>query len=108
MSTIPTTPGGRSSGQMSYPLTRMLETASQIITNATNSLAEHDSAWKKVEAYVQTFPGFMQGAVMTVLVPYANRLRASYQWQLDLATTLIDGVTTMEGADSDVANSFTP
>ena len=108
MYTIPTPPGGRSSGQMSYPLARMLETASQIITNANNSLTEHDSAWKKVEAYVQTFPGFMQGAVMAMLVPYANRLRASYQWQLDLATTLIDGVTSMEGADSDVANSFTP
>jgi len=86
----------------------MLETASQIITNATNSLAEHDSAWKKVEAYVQTFPGFMQGAVMAMLVPYANRLRASYQWQLDLATALIDGVTAMQGTDSNVASSFTP
>src|SRR5215471_15475976 len=108
MSTNPTPPASGSSGQMSYPFERMLEAASQLITNANNSLTEHDSAWKKVEAYVQTFPGFMQGAVMTVLVPYANRLRASYQWQLDLATTLIDGVTTMEGADSDVANSFTP
>lgn len=100
-------PDAGSSGQMSYPLGRMHEIASQIISNANASIAEHDAAWNKVQVYVQTFPGFMQGALMAVLSPYEHRLRASYEWQIAAANTLIQGANSMEQTDNVVSQSFT-
>jgi hypothetical protein len=86
----------------------MLETASQMITNANNALDRHTTTWAKVQAYVHTFPGFMQGPVLAVLTPYEHRLRASYQWQLDCAYTLIASVNNMQTTDDGVSTAFTP
>ncbi len=109
---MPYIPAGGStssgSGSMSYPSGRILETANKIITNAHASLEQHDAAWAQVQAYVQTFPGFMQGPVMAVLVPYERRLRASYQWRLDCANTLMNGSNQMQQTDATVARGFTP
>ncbi len=104
------TGGGSSSGssRMSYPSERILETANKMIANANTSVEQHNAAWAQVQAYVQTFPGFMQGPVRAVLAPYERRLRASYQWQLDCANTLINGSNQMQQTDARIAQGFTP
>ncbi len=45
---------------------------------------------------------------MNLLQPYAARLRAAYNWQTDLASSLFAAVNLMENTDSDVAQAFTP
>ena len=45
---------------------------------------------------------------MNLLQPYAARLRAAYDWQIRLATSLFAAVDLMERADGDVAQAFTP
>lgn len=92
--------------QMSYPTARITETANQMITNANHALSQHNAAWAQVQSYVQSFPGFMQGPLMAVLTPYERRIRASYQWQIDCANTLLSGVGQMQQTDINVSNTF--
>ena len=107
---MPFVPSGDNSssagGHMSYPSGRITETAQQMTTNANKALEQHNAAWAQVQAFVQTFPGFMQGPVMAVLNPYERRLRASYQWQLDCANTLTHGSQQMQHTDTAVARGF--
>jgi hypothetical protein len=91
---------------MSYPAGRILETANRMTTNAQSSLEQHNAAWAKIQAYVQSFPGFMQGPLLLVLTPYERRLRSSYQWQLDCAKTLTSGMDQMQQTDTAVSNTF--
>jgi hypothetical protein len=100
--------GGSSSGsgQMSYPIGRMNETAQKMITNANNALEQHNAAWAQIQTFVQSFPGFMQAPVMAVLNPYERRLRASYQWQIDCANALTNGSQQMQQTDHAVAHGF--
>lgn len=102
--------GGGSSGNgdvKQFPVGRMLETASQIIANANQSLAEHEQAWQRIQNYINSFPSFMQGPVRAVLEAYEKRLRDSYQWQIDSANALIAGAETAETTDTQLAQSFT-
>jgi hypothetical protein len=94
------------SAQMSYPAARITETANQMITNANHSLEQHNTAWAQIQSYVQSFPGFMQGPIMAVLTPYERRVRASYQWQLDCAHTLLSGLGHMQQTDTTASNNF--
>jgi len=104
---IPAGDGSSSgSGHMSYPSGRIIETAQQMTTNANKSFEQHNAAWAQIQAFVQTFPGFMQGPVMAVLAPYERRLRASYQWQLDCANTLTNGSQQMQQTDTAIARGF--
>ncbi len=95
-----------SSESMSYPSGRIIETANQMLTNAHNSLDQHNAAWAQVQGFIHSFPGFMQGPVMAVFAPYERRLRASYQWQLDCANALINGADQMQQTDAAVAQGF--
>ena len=104
------TPGGGSSGNSDikqFPVSRMLEAASQMIANANQSLAEHEQAWNRIQNYIATFPGFMQGPVRAVLEAYEKRVRASYQWQIDYATSLVTQAEAAQTTDTNIAQSFT-
>ena len=98
--------GGNSDAKQ-FPVGRMLETASQMMANANQSLAEHEQAWTRIQNYIDSFPGFMQGPVRAVLEAYEKRVRASYQWQIDCATSLAMQAEAAETTDTNIAQSFT-
>ncbi|MBA2285158.1 MAG: hypothetical protein H0W02_06735 [Ktedonobacteraceae bacterium] len=108
MPRIPSGDTSSGSGAIFYPLDRMREAAAKILVNAGEAQQSHNAAWAKVQSYVQSFPGFMQGPIMTVLSRYDARLRASYQWQLDFANTLFDAADAMDTTDNNIADSFNP
>ncbi|MDQ2714514.1 MAG: hypothetical protein M3Z08_06380 [Chloroflexota bacterium] len=89
-----------------FPASKMRTTAGNMTTNANNALAEHERSWARIQAYINRFPGFMQGPVRAVLEAYEKRLRASYQWQLDCANALIQGAEATETTDTQMAQSF--
>ncbi len=100
---------GSSSGneEMSYPIDLLREVAAKILANASLGLDEHTTAWQKTQSYVDANPA-LRPFMDAVLVQHEQHLRASYQWQLDLASALFAAIDTVEGADNDVAQSFRP
>lgn len=97
---------GPSSQTINYPVDRMRETAGNILSNANNSLAQHETVWANVQRYIESFPGFMQGPVRTLFSIYEARLRQSYEWQMDFAKTLADSADMVETTETGIANSF--
>jgi hypothetical protein len=78
------------------------------MVDAGTAMMEHDAKWARIQSFIASFPGFMQGTIMGVLSPYAQRLRDSYQWQIDFANTLLDAANMADTTNQDVANSFKP
>jgi hypothetical protein len=97
---------GSSNTSINYPIPKMRQTAGNIMSNANNSLAQHETAWSKLQQYIGRFPGFMQEPIRAVLSAYENRLRASYQWQIDYAQALSTSADTMDDADTSISDSF--
>ncbi len=89
-----------------YPITTMRATAQQIRTNATNSLCNHEQTWQRLQNCLAPLPGFIQAAFNIVLNTHNQRLRASFQWQIDLATRLEESANAMEKVDQSRAQSF--
>jgi len=96
-----------SSGVKQFPVARMLTTAGNMVANANTSLAQHEQAWTRIQNYINTFPGFMQGPVRAVLGAYEKRLRDSYQWQIDCANALVAGAEAAGATDTQIAQLFT-
>jgi len=107
---MPHVPSNSSSGEsIVYPIEHMRQTAAKILAKASYAQEQHDTIWGQIQSYVlNAFEPDMQGPVMDLLQPYAARLRASYNWQIDLASSLFAAVNLMESTDSDVAQAFTP
>ncbi len=100
---------GSSNESIVYPIEHMRQTAAKILAKASYAQEQHDTTWTQIQSYVQNnFEPDMQETVMNLLQPYAARLRAAYDWQMNLASSLFAAVDLMENADNDVAQSFTP
>ncbi len=107
---MPHVPSDSSSGEsIVYPIEHMRQTAAKIVAKASYAQEQHDTTWAQIQAYVlNNFEPDMQGSVMNLLQPYAARLRAAYDWQMNLASSLFAAVDLMESTDSTVAQAFTP
>ena len=107
---MPRVPSNGSSGEsIVYPIEHMRQTAAKILAKANYAQEQHDTTWGQIQSYVQNnFEPDMQGPVMNLLHPYAARLRAAYDWQISLASSLFAAVDLMETTDGDVAQAFTP
>lgn len=92
--------------KMSYSPDRIHTTASNIMANASTSLANHETAWSNVQRYIDRFPSFMQGPVRVVFSSYEQRLRRSYEWQKDYAKALNAFADAVSVVDQDVNKSF--
>lgn len=92
--------------EMSYPIEHMYTTVDNIMSNASTSLTQHEIAWSNVQRYIDRFPYFMQGPVRAVLSAYEQRLRQSYEWQVEYAKALKDATDTAAGVEQDVYTSF--
>lgn len=106
---IPESGGGSSNGSdvKRFPTRRMIDTAKNMIANANNALYEHELAWAHIQRYIDSFPSFMQQPVRAVLSAYEQRVRASYQWQIDAANALAAGAGSASETDTQIAASFT-
>ena len=101
--------GGTSSDQIVYPVEHMRETAAKILVEASYAQAQHDVIWQQIQNYVyQNFDPTMQGTALDCLKPYADRLRATYNWQIDFASALFTAVDAITSVDDQAAQSFTP
>lgn len=92
---------------ISYPPDAMRTTAGKIRNNATTALNNHESYWSLIQTCISPLPGFMQSALNAVLNPHNERLRASFQWQMDYADLLEKAAGEMEAQDNTTKRSFT-
>lgn len=114
---------GSASDEVVYPIDLLREAAAKILVNATLALEQHDLTWRMVQAYInesgpRAFNFWspnqnqldaqinVQPYLEKLLTPHAQRLRASYEWQIKLASTLFEAIDSVEGTDNDVAQSF--
>jgi hypothetical protein len=84
----------------------MRNTAGNILTNALKAQTQHEQSWTRIQNYISSFPGFMQGPVRALLETYEKRVRASYQWQIDTATALARGADIAEATDNGIALTY--
>jgi hypothetical protein len=97
----------KNSDEILYPLDHMSETAASILADASYAQQQHDIQWAALQTFIQNnFSPQMRDTLTTLLQPYANHLRASLDWQMNLATAIFDAVDAMSGVDSDVAHTF--
>ncbi len=107
MSNVPGNTGG--SDLVVYPLDHMRDTAAKILAQAGDTQAQHDTLWRQIQDYgEQDFNPNWGRTVMECLVPYAARLRATYDWQINLATALFDAIDAIEGTENATSQSFKP
>ena len=87
----------------------MRETAAKILVKASEAQSQHDITWQQLQSYVyQNFDPTMQSTILDCLKPYADRLRATYNWQIDFASALFTAVDAITSVDTQAAQSFTP
>lgn len=115
--------GSSTSDEMSYPTDLLRQVAAKILVNATTALEQHDQAWRDAQTYINEsgprpfnfWSSYqyqldekinIQQELNNVLTPHAQRLRASYEWQIALATSLFAAIDLAEGTENDNALSF--
>lgn len=108
MARIPGPPGGGGSDLIVFPIDHMRETAAKILVLASNTQAQHDTLWQQIQNYVQDFNPDWQPTVVECLKPYADRLRSTYDWQMNLASALFDAIDALEGNEDNTSQAFTP
>jgi hypothetical protein len=101
---------GNTSGDLIvYPVNHMRETAAKILAKVSFAQSQHDTAWQQIQSYVsQNFDPKMQNTVLDCLKPYADRLRATYDWQMSFASALFTAVDAITSTEDNVKQSFTP
>lgn len=107
MSRIPGDPGGDE--QVVYPLDHMREVAAKILVQASDAQAQHDQQWQQIQTYItHDFDPGWGHTVLACVQPYAQRVRATYDWQINLASALFDAIDAIEGNENGTTQSFTP
>ena len=97
-----------SGDRMVYPIDHMREVAARILAQADSARFQHDEAWQQIMTFIQNnFDPSLHEAVTGLLQPYANRLRATYEWQMDLASALFEAVDLIDTTEQNIAGSFT-
>jgi hypothetical protein len=90
-----------------YPVDHISQIAAQILTNASTAQQSHDTAWQDLQTYIRnTFAPAWHDTVINLITPYVNHLRASYDWQIDLASALFDATEVITGTDNNIAQHF--
>lgn len=105
MSNVPE-PGGSSSDAIIFPTDQLREVAAKILVQADTALQQHNKLWAQVQTFLHENDD--HGNMAAVLNPHDKRMRASYDWQMQLASTLFQVVDLVEGADDSAAQGFTP
>lgn len=97
---------GGSGSTISYPLNRLNESAQQIRTAANKALTAHEQDWPAVQAYVRSYPEYLQPHLTTLLNTYQQRLKSSYHTYLSFADWLDTAHGQMQRTDGTIQESF--
>lgn len=108
---------GSSSDKITYPLDLMNEVAQTIFQKTQQAMDTHQQNWNIVQQWIEeSAPKFSELGInlmdvrpylKNVLERHAQRLQASYQWQMDAAQALMDAVQQIETAEQHIADGFT-
>lgn len=107
---------GSSNDDITYPLDLMNEVALTIFQQTQQAMETHQQNWQVIAQWIEeSAPTFSQLGInlvdvrsylKNVLEPHAQRLQASYQWQMDTAQALVDAVAQIETAEQQIADGF--
>ncbi|MDQ2715627.1 MAG: hypothetical protein M3Z08_12025 [Chloroflexota bacterium] len=97
---------GSSTDGILFPVDQMREVAAKILVQADLALQRHNTLWAQVQAFLHEHDD--GGDMAAVLNPHEQRMRASYNWQMHLASTLFQAIDTVEGTDNAMAQGFMP
>ncbi len=97
---------GTDTGQIVYPVDLLREVAAKIVVDADLALQQHQTLWKQIEAFLHDHDD--DGKMAAVLNPYEKRMRDSYNWQMDLATSIFSAIDMVTSTDDTVGDNFTP
>ena len=105
MPRTPASTGG--SDLIVYPIDHIRDTAAKLLAQAGEVQAQHDLLWQQVQNYLEGDfdPGWGR-TFMDCVQPYAQRLRATYDWQINLATALFEAVDAIEGNENATSQAF--
>ncbi len=92
----------------SYPLDLIRQVAAQIGIDAGKAQQQHDDNWRAVQSYLDTLPGILRDHFRDLLNRHQQRLRASYQWQLDFANALFQVAQAIDDAEHGIQDLFDP
>lgn len=92
-----------------YPLDHIRDTAAKILAQAGEAQAQHDQIWQHIQDFITSdIAKNWQVPLMDCLNPYAARLRATYDWQINLASALFDLLDAIEGTENQNTGLFAP
>ncbi|MGH2479910.1 MAG: hypothetical protein ACRDHW_09670, partial [Ktedonobacteraceae bacterium] len=97
--------------QIVYPIDHMLEAAEKILTQARAAQQQHDTALQTLRTYfynIDNCDPTIAEIIFGVLLPYTDRLRASYDWQISMASALFTVVDTITANENQIVQGFTP
>jgi hypothetical protein len=86
----------------------MRNVATQIDVTASLAQSNHDAQWQRIQTYIyNNFDQSMQATVLACLKPYADIVRASYDWQMNLASALFAAAGQIDNNENSASQSFT-
>jgi hypothetical protein len=97
---------GSSTGQTNYPVDLLSQAAARILVDANQALDQHQTLWNQVQAFLHEHD--IDGKMAAVLIPHEQRMRESYNWQIQLASSIFSAIELATAADDSVASSFKP
>jgi hypothetical protein len=97
---------GNSDESILYPIDLMRQVAAKLLVQADVAQQEHDRIYAQVQSFLEA--NDVDGTMAAVVKPHAQRMRDSYEWQIQLASTLFDAIDAMENTDQNVSQRFTP
>ncbi|MBV9615284.1 MAG: hypothetical protein JO031_07510, partial [Ktedonobacteraceae bacterium] len=69
-----------------YPIDQLREVAARILVQADQALQQHNATWSNIQVWLNENDEY--GYMASVLNPHEKRMRDSYNWQMQLASTL--------------------
>src|SRR5579875_1922905 len=109
---------GSANDTVTYPIDLMSEAALTIFQRTQQAMQTHQQAWQAIQRWIEeSAPKFselgidlidVRSYLTNVPAPHAQRLQATYQWQMDAAQALVNAVEQIRTTDQQMAQSFTP
>lgn len=96
--------GGSSSETLNYPIDLLTQVAARILGDATAALEQHQTLWRQVQEFLRE--NDVDGKMEAVLRPHEQRMRDSYNWQMQLASSLFSAIDAITENEDTLAKSF--
>lgn len=80
--------------------------ARQISSLAAQSQSDHQTAWNRMQAHIDNFPGSLRDLVFTLTNEHQQRMSKTYSWQQAFADTLVSCADYADQVESEITQSF--